>query len=90
MYAWIWGWTNEDDSQPGVWITGPGIEIGQIFYEKARLPIWDEDNNLFFFAFLEGYGYELFRTTFDAYYQDLAALGSILGSVHVVTWLGGQ
>jgi dipeptidyl aminopeptidase/acylaminoacyl peptidase len=90
MYAWIWGWASEDDNQPGVWITGPGIEIGQIFDGKARLPIWDEDNNLLFFAPVDGNGYDLYRTTFDAYFRDLAAVGFIDADVHVVTWLGGQ
>jgi len=90
MYALIWGWTSEDDSQPGVWITGPGIEIGQIYNSDARLPIWDEDNNLLFFAPVDGKGYDLYRTTFNSYYRDLTAVGFIDADVHVVTWIGGQ
>ena len=90
MYAWIWGWTSEDESEPGVWITGPGVEIGRIFNNAARLPIWDEDNNLFFLARDEGNGYDLYRTTFDTYYRDLAAVGFIPAYVLAVTWLEGK
>ena len=90
MYGWIWSWTSGDDSQPGVWITGPGIEIGQIFDRAARLPIWDKDSNLLFFAAVDGNGYDLYRTTFEAYYRDLAVVDFIDADVRVVTWLGGQ
>ena len=90
MYGWIWGWTSEMDFQPGVWITGPGIEIGKIFDGSARLPIWDQHNNLLFFASQDGSGYNLYRTTFDSYYRDLAVVGSIDAEVIRVAWLGGQ
>ena len=88
IYGAIWGWTSNDDSQPGAWISGPGMEIGQIFTGKARLPIWDLHNNLLFFASESGSGYSLYRTTFDSYYQDLSVVASINGEVQAVTWLG--
>lgn len=88
MYGVIWGWTSIDDSQPGAWISGPGMEIGQIFTGKARLPIWDPHNNLLFFAPEGGGGYSIYRTTFDAFYRDLSEVGSINAEVLAVTWLG--
>ncbi len=90
MYGWIWGWTSEMAFQPGVWITGPGIEIGKIFDGSARLPIWDQHNNLLFFASKDGSGYDLYRTTFDAYYRDLEMVGFIDAEVIEVAWLGVQ
>ena len=35
IYGAIWGWTSKDESRPGAWISGPGVEIGQIFTGKA-------------------------------------------------------
>jgi hypothetical protein len=90
MYGAIWGWTSNAGGQPGAWITGPGVEIGQIFPGKARLPIWDLHNNLLFFAPEGGGGYSIYRTTFDAYYQDLSAVASINAEVLAVTWLGAN
>jgi hypothetical protein len=91
MYGWIWGWTSEDNSEAGAWIAGPGIEIGKIFDYNARLPTWDQDNNLLFFApYADTYGYNLYRTTFDAYYRDLEMVGFIDAKVFEVAWLGGQ
>jgi hypothetical protein len=88
MYGLIWGWTSDDDAQPGAWITGPGVEIGQIFSEKARLPIWDLDNNLLFFALDAGYGYNIYRTTFDTFYQDLTMVAHLEAEILHVAWLG--
>ncbi len=88
MYGLIWGWTSEDDLQPGAWITGPGVEIGQIFDGKARLPTWDMDNNLLFFAAEDGSGYSLYRTTFSTFYQDLTLVNFIPAEVISVAWLG--
>jgi hypothetical protein len=90
MYGYIWGWTSEDNNHPGVWITGPGLEIGQIFNGRARSPIWDKHNNLLFFAPNGGNGYDLYRSTFDSYYQEMAVVGSIDAKVLGVAWLGGQ
>jgi len=91
MYGVIWGWTSEDNSEVGAWITGPGVEIGKIFDYNARLPTWDEHNNLLFFApYADTYGYNLYRTTFDAYYRDMEMVGFIDAEVMEVAWLGGQ
>jgi dipeptidyl aminopeptidase/acylaminoacyl peptidase len=90
MYGAIWGWTSEDDSQPGVWITGPGLEIGQIFTGKARMPIWSEDNNLLFFSREESGGYSIYGTTFWGYYQDLTLVGFVDAQPFYVTWLGNE
>jgi hypothetical protein len=87
-YGAIWGWTSKDDSQPGAWITGPGVDIGQIFKGKARLPIWDSHNNLLFFAPKDGGGYSIYRATFDTHYADLSVVASINAEVQMVTWLG--
>ncbi len=88
IYGAIWGWTSNDDSQPGAWITGPGVEIGQIFAGKTRLPIWDPHNNLLFFAPEDGGGYGICRTTFDSHYRDLSVVAFINAEVQAVTWLG--
>ncbi len=91
MYGWIWGWTSEDNSEVGAWITGPGVGIGKIFDYNARLPTWDMDNNLLFFApYADTFGYNLYRTTFDAYYRDLEMVGFIDAEVIEVAWLGVQ
>jgi hypothetical protein len=90
MYGWIWAWTSEGGSQSGVWITGPGIETGQIFDGSARLPIWDMHNNLLFFAQEGGDGYDILRTTFDGYFQDLEVVNFIDATVSAVAWLAGQ
>ncbi len=90
MYGVIWGWTSQDEFQPGAWITGPGVDIGQIFTGSARLPIWDLHNNLFFFADDGSAGFDLYRTTFDAYYQDLMMVGSVPAQVRGVGWLGSE
>jgi len=89
-YGLIWGWTSEHEDQPGAWITGPGIEIGQIFDGDARLPIWDGNNNLLFFAASEGGGYDLYRVTFDTHFQDLQAVVYLDALPFYVTWLGGR
>jgi hypothetical protein len=88
MFAWIWGWTSEGNSQPGVWITGPRFEFGHIFDGDARLPIWDKHKNLLFFAPYGGSGYDLYRTTFDATYRDLTVVGSIDAEIYRVVWFG--
>jgi hypothetical protein len=87
-YGAIWGWTSVDNDQPGAWISGPGVEIGQIFANRARLPIWDSHNNLLFFAPRNGSGYDIYRTTFDAHHTDLSVVASINAEVQAVTWLG--
>jgi hypothetical protein len=64
------------------------MDIGQIFTGDACTPIWDPHNNLLFFAPESGGGYSIYRTTFDAYYQDLSAVAFINAPVLYVNWLG--
>ncbi len=90
MYGLIWGWTSTDTFQPGAWITGPGVEIGQIFKSKAYLPIWDQHNNLLFFSSQESGPDLLYRITFDSHYTDLTVVNSINSGVWAVNWLGNQ
>jgi hypothetical protein len=89
MYGAIWGWTSRIPAQPGAWITGPGIEIGQVFDRPARFPSWSPDNNLLFFAPLEG-GYDLYLTTFDSHYTDLQVVNHLDADIIGVVWAGTQ
>ena len=88
MYGAIWGWTSQDPAQPGAWITGPGVEIGQIYPGKARFPAWDPHNNLLFFALADTGGYDIYLTTFNAHYTDLYKVNHIDADVNNVVWLG--
>jgi hypothetical protein len=90
MYGIIWGWTSSDASQPGAWITGPGVEIGQIYKSSAILPAWDQHNNLLFFSPQESGDYELYRITFDSHYTDLTMVNTLNAEVRAVNWLGNQ
>jgi hypothetical protein len=88
MFGIIWAWTNNDGESPGVWISGPGIDLGQIFSGPAYSPIWNfNDNTLFFFSGSES-GTDLFRATFDNYYNDAASVAHCTGSVQGVSWVG--
>ncbi len=87
MYGAIWGWTSLNENQPGAWITGPGLEIGRIFDSPARLPAWSPNNNLLFFAPLEG-GYDLYLTTFESHYTDLHVVNHLDADILSVVWLG--
>jgi hypothetical protein len=88
MYGLIWGWTSQDAAQPGAWISGPGVEIGQIYPGKARCPAWDLHNNLLFFALADTGGYDLYRITFDSHYTDLSRVNHLDADVNNVVWLG--
>jgi hypothetical protein len=87
MYGLIWAWTNAGDELEGVWITGPGMEVGQIFSGPAYSPIWDLDNNLLFFSGSE-LGTDLYRTSFSAYYQDVTAVAQFDETVRAAAWVG--
>jgi hypothetical protein len=87
MYGAIWGWTSRIPAQEGVWITGPGLEIGQVFDRAARFPAWSPANNLLFFAPLEG-GYDLYTTTFGSHYTDLHVVNHLDADINGVVWLG--
>ncbi|HEX7540681.1 MAG TPA: hypothetical protein VF352_01005, partial [Anaerolineales bacterium] len=87
MFGIIWAWTNYAGDLPGVWISGPGINLGQIFNGPAYAPIWNFDNTLFFFSG-SGQGTDLYRATFDNYYKDTASVAHLTGTVQGVTWVG--
>jgi hypothetical protein len=88
MFGIIWAWTNNEGEQPGVWISGPGIDLGQIFTGPAYAPIWNFDNNaLFFFSGIE-LGTDLYRATFANYYNDADVVARLTGSVIRVAWVG--
>ncbi len=89
-YGAIWGWTSLDASQPGAWITGPGVEFGQIFDAPASHPIWSEHNNLLFFAGQDSGSQAIYLTTFDNFYQDLHQVNTIDAQPIEVAWLGGE
>jgi len=90
-YGVIWAWTSSDANQPGAWITGPGVEIGQIYPGEAVAPIWDADNNLLFFTPQEGGGYRIYRTTFETFYRDLNEVGALeAGFIRSMAWLEGR
>jgi hypothetical protein len=88
MYGLIWGWTSGGDSLPGVWISGPGLDVGQIFFENAVAPVWDLENNLLFFAPQYDGTYDMYRTTFRGYYQDLTWVNNLPADLNDVAWLG--
>ncbi len=87
MYGLIWAWTDAGDELEGVWITGPGIEIGQVFNGSAYAPLWDLHNNLLFFSSSE-LGTDVYRTTFDAYYQDVTLVAHFDETVQGAAWVG--
>lgn len=88
MYGIIWAWTSYGGDLPGVWISGPGMEIGQIYDGKANAPIWSfNDNTLFFFSVSE-LGSDLYRATFSNYYNDAASVARLTGNVQGVAWVG--
>ena len=89
VYGAIWGWTSYNEAQPGVWITGPGVDIGRIYDGPAILPIWSRDNNLLFFAVKDS-GYDIYMTTFDRFYSDLERVNFFKDEPTCVAWLNGN
>ncbi len=85
MYGAIWAWAEGEGDTPGVWITGPGLDIPQIFDGPAIAPLWDPHNNLTFFS-----GSTLYRTTFDSWYTDLSLVASVSGDVESASWVGSK
>lgn len=83
MYGLIWAWTANSGNISGVWITGPGLDIPQIFNGPAVTPLWDPHNNLTFFS-----ESSLYRVTFDSYYTDLGPVASVSGDVVDASWVG--
>ncbi len=86
-YGMIWGWTSQNESFPGTWITGPGVDVGRIYDGRSVLPIWTRDNNLLFLG-IEKAGYTLYLTTFDNWYSDLEAVNFIESDPIRAAWLG--
>ncbi len=88
MFGIIWAWTNNEGEQPGVWISGPGIDLGQIFTGPAFAPIWNFDNNTLFFFSGSELGTDLYRATFANYYNDAESVARLTGNVLRVVWVG--
>ncbi len=87
MYGLIWAWTVSGGELEGVWITGPGMEVGQVFGSPAFAPLWDLDNNLLFFSKGE-LGTDLYRATFSAYYQDVTFVNHFDETILGAAWVG--
>jgi len=85
MYGAIWAWTEGAGDTPGVWITGPGLDIPQVFTDPAIAPLWDPHNNLTFFS-----GSTLYRTTFDSFYSDLNPVANVSGDIESASWVGSK
>jgi hypothetical protein len=83
MYGAIWAWTAAGGDMAGAWITGPGLDVQQIYQGPANAPAWDLHNNLLFFA-----GSDLYRVTFDSHYTDAGPVGAVTGDVYGVVWVG--
>jgi hypothetical protein len=88
MFGVIWGWTNQLGDLPGVWISGPGIDLGQIFDRPAYGPIWNMDDNTLFFFSASGTGSDLYRATFYSYFNDATPVAHLTGIVQGVGWVG--
>ena len=86
MYGLIWAWTDNSYELGGVWITGPGMDIGEIFSRPAYAPIWAFDNSLLFFSGSE-LGTDLYRATFPGY-LDATAVAHLDETVRDVGWVG--
>jgi hypothetical protein len=75
---------------PGVWISGPGIDLGQIFTGSAYAPLWDtNDNTLYFFSASE-LGTQLYRATFPSYYGDATPVAQLTDGVTEMAWVGAK
>jgi hypothetical protein len=82
-FGFIWGWSSQGGESEGVWISGPGLETVQIVKDPVTAPAWNIDNDLLFFV-----GQDLYRTTFNSYYRDVAPIASLTGDVLEAGWLG--
>lgn len=77
----VWAWTSYNQSYPGVIVSGPGMETGQIFTENADFPIFDENKNLLFFA-----NNQIFRST-PPLYEFSDPVAEINENVQEVIWM---
>jgi hypothetical protein len=88
MFGLIWAWTNQAGPLPGVWISGPGINLGQISDIPAYAPIWDQKNNTLWFFSSSGTGTDLHGATFASHYSDAALVAHLAATVQEVAWVG--
>jgi hypothetical protein len=82
QYGAIWAWTDAYGEQPGVWISGMGIETRRIFSDPAFMPTWDKDNNLIFIS-----QSQFWRATFDQMYEDVGPTVEIPGDIIDHAWM---
>jgi hypothetical protein len=88
MFGMIWAWTNSSGEVPGVWIGGPGIDIGQIFTGPAYAPLWNTNDNTLYFLSDSELGTQLYRATFPAHYADSTPLAQLNEKVNELAWVG--
>ena len=87
MFGLIYAWTNYDGETPGVWISGPGMELGRVFTDPAYAPVWDQDDNSLFFFINGGGSWDLVRLTFPAY-NDPTPVAHLSSNAYDVIWVG--
>ena len=80
-YGLIWAWSYYDKKQPGVWISGPGLETKQIYQNKAYAPAWNPHNNLLFFG-----ENQIYHASFPDY-TDVNGVTTFEESVQEVKWM---
>jgi WD40 repeat protein len=83
-YGAIWAWSSYDEQQPGVWISGPGLDTQQIYEGRAYAPAWDPHNNLLFFG-----ENQIYHASYPAY-MDVAGVAIFEESVQEVKWVEFQ
>jgi len=88
MYGALYAWTTFDSETEGIWISGPGLEPRQVFSGPASDPVWDLENNLIFFSWLQAGELDLYRSTFDSWYSDAAPVAILAGYVQGAVWAG--
>ena len=88
MFGLIWTWTNASGEMPGVWISGPGIDLGQIFTGSAYAPLWNTSDNTLYFLSASELGAQLYRATFSAYYGDSTMVAQLPDGVTEMAWVG--
>ncbi len=87
MYGAIYAWTTRDNNKKGIWISGPGLEPSHAFNGPAAYPVWDNENNLLFFSWLQGGELDLYRATFDYWYSDSTIVAALAGDVKGAIWV---
>jgi WD40 repeat protein len=77
----VWAWSTYNEPDSGVWISGPGMETGQIFTKKAGIPLFDAQKNLLFFA-----DTHLYRST-SPRYETAEPVAELNDSVQEAIWM---